>query len=45
MTQRRLTILLHWSMVMMLLAMIKGGSANEILRWAFVGAGAVWGIV
>ncbi|WP_439508087.1 hypothetical protein [Yoonia sp.] len=42
MTQRRLTILLHWSMVMMLLAMIKGGSANEILRWAFVGAGAVW---
>lgn len=42
MTQRRLTILLHWSLFMMLLAMIKGGSANEILRWSYVGAGALW---
>ncbi len=42
MTQRRLTILLHWSLFMLLLAMIKGGSANEILRWVFVGAGALW---
>ncbi len=42
MTQRRLTIFLHWSLFMLLLAMIKGGSANEILRLAFVGAGALW---
>ena len=42
MTQRRLTILLHWSLFMLLLAMIKGGSANEILRWVYVGTGAVW---
>lgn len=42
MTQRRLTIFLHWSLFMLLLAMIKGGSANEILRLTFVGAGALW---
>lgn len=42
MTQRRLTIILHWSLFMLLLAMIKGGSANEILRWVYVGAGTLW---
>ncbi|MBQ1203997.1 MAG: hypothetical protein IIX61_09425 [Loktanella sp.] len=42
MTQRRLTILLHWSVFILLLAMIKGGSANDALRWAFVGAGTLW---
>jgi superoxide oxidase len=40
--RRRATIVLHWSVFMLLLAMIKGGSAEPALRWAFVGAGAIW---
>ncbi|WP_245820544.1 hypothetical protein [Flavimaricola marinus] len=35
-------ILLHWSVLMAVLVMIKGGTANETVRWAFVGMGAVW---
>ncbi len=42
MTRRGLTIWLHWGVVMMILAMIKGGSSAEVLRWAFVLTGAVW---
>jgi cytochrome b561 len=42
MMQRRLTIILHWSLFMLLLAMIKGGSADGALRWAYVGTGALW---
>lgn len=40
--RRRATILLHWSVFMMLLAMVKGGSADVLLRAGFVGAGGVW---
>lgn len=40
--RRRLTILLHWSVALMILMMIKGGSAAPGLRWAFVIAGALW---
>lgn len=35
-------MLLHWAVLFMLLAMIKGGTAATGLRWAFVIAGAVW---
>lgn len=41
-TRRRLIILLHWSVLMLVLAMIKGGSAAPVLRWVFVLAGGVW---
>lgn len=41
-TRRSLTIVLHWSLLMLVLAMIKGGSAAPALRWVFVGAGALW---
>ena len=42
MTRRRLTIILHWSVLMMILMMVKGGTAAPVLRWAFVIAGTVW---
>ncbi len=42
MTRRGLTILLHWGTLMLVLAMIKGGSAAPALRWTFVVFGAVW---
>lgn len=42
MTRRGTVMLLHWAVLFMLLAMIKGGSAAIALRWAFVIAGAVW---
>ena len=42
MTQRRLTIILHWSTLMLVLVMIKGGTSAEGVRWAFVLGGAVW---
>ncbi|MEL6573681.1 MAG: hypothetical protein AAFQ64_18660 [Pseudomonadota bacterium] len=42
MTRRRLNILLHWSFVLMLLAMIKGGTDAIWLRWVYVAVGAIW---
>ena len=39
---RGLIIFLHWSVALLLLAMIKGGSAAPALRWTFVGLGALW---
>lgn len=42
MTRRSVTIVLHWSTLMLVLAMIKGGSAAPALRWVFVIAGALW---
>ncbi|WP_439154770.1 hypothetical protein [Yoonia sp.] len=42
MTRRSLTILLHWSLLMLVLAMIKGGSAAPALRWVFVISAALW---
>ncbi len=42
MTQRRVTILLHWSVLMLVLAMVKGGTSAVFLRWAFVIAGGLW---
>ena len=42
MTQRRLTIILHWSILMLILMMVKGGTSAPVLRWAFVIGGAVW---
>ena len=42
MTRRRLNILLHWSFVLMLLAMIKGGTDAVWLRWVYVVVGAIW---
>lgn len=42
MTRRSLTILLHWGTLLLVLAMIKGGSAAPVLRWSFVVAGGLW---
>lgn len=42
MTRRRLTILLHWSVLMLVLVMIKGGTDAPIVRWVFVAAGGLW---
>lgn len=42
MTQRRLTIILHWSILMLILMMVKGGTSAPVLRWAFVIGGAFW---
>lgn len=45
MTRRRFHIALHWAVVLMILAMVKGGSAAVGLRWAFVATVAVWVLV
>ncbi len=42
MTQRRLTIALHWSVLMLVLVMVKGGTSAVYVRWAFVLAGGLW---
>lgn len=42
MTRRSLTILLHWSLAILLLAMIKGGTAAVGVRWAYVILGGLW---
>ncbi|PUB18769.1 hypothetical protein [Yoonia sediminilitoris] len=42
MTQRRLTIFLHWSVLLLVLVMVKGGTASPYVRWAFVVAGGLW---
>jgi len=42
MTQRRLTILLHWITFLLVLVMIKGGTSEPWVRWAFVMGGALW---
>lgn len=42
MTRRRLTILLHWSVLMLVLIMVKGGTADVVVRWVFVLAGGLW---
>ncbi|WP_296372061.1 hypothetical protein [Yoonia sp.] len=41
-TRRSVTILLHWSTLMLVLAMIKGGTDAPALRWVFVVSGALW---
>lgn len=41
-TRRQLVVLLHWSVLMLVLVMIKGGTSNEIVRWVFVAMGGVW---
>ncbi len=42
MTRRRLTILLHWSTLMLVLVMVKGGTSEPWVRWTFVMGGTVW---
>ena len=42
MTRRRLTIILHWSILMLVLVMVKGGTSAPVVRWAFVIGGALW---
>lgn len=42
MTRRGVIIALHWSVALMLLMMIKGGSAAPALRWSFVAAATGW---
>lgn len=42
MTQRRVTIILHWSVLMLVLVMVKGGTSAIYVRWAFVLAGGLW---
>lgn len=42
MIHRRLVIALHWATALLLLMMIKGGSAAPVLRWAFVIGALAW---
>lgn len=42
MTRRRAHILLHWTTVLLILAMVKGGTASEWVRWGFVAGVALW---
>lgn len=35
-------IALHWSVFMLILVMVKGGTSAVWVRWAFVGAVALW---
>ncbi len=42
MTRRSLHILLHWSIVLLLLAMVKGGTAAPWVRWTYSLSIALW---
>lgn len=42
MTRRSLHIILHWTVFMLILAMVKGGASAPWLRWLFVGTVAAW---
>ena len=42
MTRRSLHIILHWTVFMLILAMVKGGTSTVWVRWAFVVCVAVW---
>ncbi|MEJ6399489.1 hypothetical protein [Yoonia sp. 208BN28-4] len=45
MTRRRINMVLHWSVVLLVLAMMKGSAGDPIIRWALVTAGAVWTVI
>lgn len=34
--------MLHWSVLMLVLVMVKGGTSDIYVRWAFVLAGGLW---
>lgn len=42
MTRRSVVIVLHWSVVLLLLAMVKGGTSNAYVLAAFAVAVVVW---
>lgn len=42
MSRRPIVIALHWLLAFLLLAQLDGGSSAPVLRWAFVGTGALW---
>lgn len=42
MTRRSLHVALHWTVFMLILAMVKGGTSAEWVRWAFVACVAWW---
>ena len=42
MTRRGLVIALHWSIVLLVLMLVKGGSDLPSLRWVFVVAAGLW---
>lgn len=42
MTRRSVHIALHWTVFMLILAMVKGGTSAQWVRWLFVGCVAVW---
>lgn len=42
MNRRSLVIALHWSVVLLVLMLVKGGSDLPALRWIFVGAAGLW---
>lgn len=42
MTHRRLTIICHWALLVLMLTLVKGGTADAAWRWAYVITGAVW---
>jgi cytochrome b561 len=41
-TRKSVHIALHWTVFMLLLALVKGGTSALWIRWAFVGFVAVW---
>jgi len=45
MTRRSLHIALHWTVFMLILAMVKGGTSADWVRWSFVGTVTVWVIM
>ena len=42
MTRRRLHIILHWLTALLILVMVKGGTAAPWVRWTFVVGVAIW---
>jgi len=40
--RRSLVIVLHWSVVLLILMLVKGGSDLPALRWVFVSAAGLW---
>lgn len=39
---RRLTIICHWALFILMLTLVKGGTADAAWRWAFVTTGLTW---
>lgn len=45
MTSRGVNIALHWAVVLLVLAMMKGSAADATFRWSLIGVGGLWVII